>query len=64
MKSLHKLAKFVAKEPKAGWILGSLCYAILYRKCNSYRPNQTEVSFPKTAQPYHVLSLFAAFVES
>ena len=52
MKNLHKLAKSVTKEPTIGWIFGSLRYAILYRKRNIYRPNRTEVNFPKTAQPY------------
>ena len=51
MKNLHKLARFVTKEPKTGWILGFSRYAILNRKYNIYRPNLTEVNFPKTAQP-------------
>ena len=47
MKNLHKFAK----EPSTTWIAGSSRYAILYRKCNIYRPNRTEVNFPKTTQP-------------
>ena len=43
MRNLPILAKSVTKEPKIGWILGLLRYAILYR--------ESEVSFPKTAQP-------------
>ena len=27
---------------KSCWILGSMCYAILYRNCNIYRPNRAE----------------------
>ena len=50
MKNLHLLAKSVTKETEIGWILGLLRYTILYRKCNIfYRPNRTEVNFPKTA---------------
>ena len=44
MTNLHILAKSVAKEPKTGGILGLLSYAILYRKCNIYRPDRTEVN--------------------
>ena len=43
MKNLQILAKSVTKEPKIGWILGLSRYAILYRKCNIYRPYWKEV---------------------
>ena len=52
MKNLHNLVKSVANEPISVWILGLLWYAILDRNCNIYSPNQTEVNFPKTTQPY------------
>ena len=56
MKNFHTLAKSETKEPKIGGILGLSRYAIVNRECNLHRPNQTEVNFPKTAQPEYTVS--------
>ena len=49
MEYLHKLAQSVTEEPKAGWILGPLSYAIVYRKCNIGQTEPRSI-LPKAAQ--------------